>query len=82
MRVEKDDGLRARRTREPLTADRDEREEDGRTKDSRGNWTSDDPLEANTQARPERGAKGREFRHVPGGTWLTKVRSFLKDKLY
>ncbi|KAJ1114828.1 hypothetical protein NDU88_003059 [Pleurodeles waltl] len=81
--IEKDDRLHAWRARGgEKNADREEREEEGRTEDSRGNRTSDDSLEVSTQARPERGAEGREFRHVPGGTWLTKVRSFLKDKLY
>ncbi|KAJ1165841.1 hypothetical protein NDU88_006258 [Pleurodeles waltl] len=38
-----------------------------------------------TEAADQRGTEGngdiREDRHAPGGTWLTKVRSFLKDSI-
>ncbi|KAJ1121132.1 hypothetical protein NDU88_009260 [Pleurodeles waltl] len=71
-RTEKDDGLCARGTEKDKNADRDEKERNEETKDGNRNGNNEVPLEINGQPCARRRAEGRELRHVPGGTWLTK----------
>ncbi|KAJ1170056.1 hypothetical protein NDU88_001937 [Pleurodeles waltl] len=70
-RTEKEDGLCARRAKEEQNAYGDE--ENGGTKDRSNAENSEETLEENGQPRVRKGAEERKLRHVPGGTWLTKV---------
>ncbi|KAJ1083839.1 hypothetical protein NDU88_003994 [Pleurodeles waltl] len=58
------------------TEDREEKEDADRR---HGN--SEVPRGAAEQGRKEENGDTLTARHAPGGTWLTKVRSFLKDSL-
>ncbi|KAJ1200577.1 hypothetical protein NDU88_004400 [Pleurodeles waltl] len=49
--------------------------------DGRRNGNSVVSTEAADQERKERNGDTRTVRHAPGGTWLTKIRSFLKDSI-
>ncbi|KAJ1171377.1 hypothetical protein NDU88_003240 [Pleurodeles waltl] len=80
-RTEKDDGLRARRAVEGKNGDKD-KEESEETGDRDRNGNNKVPLEIDGQPRAGKRAETRELRHVPGGTWLTMVRSFLKGNFY
>ncbi|KAJ1144819.1 hypothetical protein NDU88_011113 [Pleurodeles waltl] len=82
--IEKEDGLRAGREKQGGNADGDEPRGNERAKDHRRNQNSRDNPEASNQARTERRAEGRELRHIPGGTWLTKdiiLRGLIKEEL-
>ncbi|KAJ1183899.1 hypothetical protein NDU88_000709 [Pleurodeles waltl] len=81
-RPEKDDGLHKRGTKGDRNAERDEEERNEETEDAKRNGDSEAILEFNDQPCAGKRAERRKLRHVPQGTWLTQVRSFLKDKFY
>ncbi|KAJ1106906.1 hypothetical protein NDU88_004304 [Pleurodeles waltl] len=81
-RTEKEDGLCVRGADEDKNADIDEKERDDETKTRNRNGNREVTLETRGQLCAGRRAEGRKLRHIPGGTWLTKVWSFLKDKFY
>ncbi|KAJ1099326.1 hypothetical protein NDU88_004428 [Pleurodeles waltl] len=88
---EKEDGLPGRgRTEDEEDAEETRREEDGeRTKDEARKTSHDDsrignhavPKKPTEQWGTEESGETRAYRHAPGGTWLAKVRSFLKDSV-
>ncbi|KAJ1143404.1 hypothetical protein NDU88_009713 [Pleurodeles waltl] len=79
---EKEDGLGAMNAEEETNAVGNENTEDEETKDLGGTKNREDTLGKNGHPRTGSRAEGRNLRHVPGGTWLTKVQSFLKDKFF
>ncbi|KAJ1102836.1 hypothetical protein NDU88_000277 [Pleurodeles waltl] len=73
--VERDDGLTVRGEEEGKDADRDVKtrsvrpeavKEDGNTREARR-------TSAQAQSATKRKSEGREFHHVPGGTWLNQT---------
>ncbi|KAJ1105095.1 hypothetical protein NDU88_002503 [Pleurodeles waltl] len=81
--IEGENGLRARAARRNENADREAGRGGERPEDPVRRWNSGETQEASDQGRFEvqRRPEGREIRHVPGGTWLHQVRSFIKDNL-
>ncbi|KAJ1151643.1 hypothetical protein NDU88_004423 [Pleurodeles waltl] len=71
--TEKDDGLCARGAEKDQNADRNEKERNEETKDGNRKGNKEVILKINGQPCAGRRAEGRELRHIPGGTWLTKV---------
>ncbi|KAJ1103839.1 hypothetical protein NDU88_001260 [Pleurodeles waltl] len=72
-RKEKEDGLCAQGAEEEENAIGDEKKGDEETNNLKSNGNSKDTQETNSQPRAGRRAEGRDLRHIPGGTWLTKV---------
>ncbi|KAJ1134473.1 hypothetical protein NDU88_000925 [Pleurodeles waltl] len=85
--TKREDGLQGRDEEED--AEEPGREENGKNTedqekkadDDRSNGNSVVPREAPDQGRKAKNGDTLTERHAPGGTWLTKVRSFLKDSL-
>ncbi|KAJ1119413.1 hypothetical protein NDU88_007599 [Pleurodeles waltl] len=76
-----DDGEDAEATRRE---EKEEHTEDGERKannDDSRNGNRVVPTEAADQRETEENGDTRADCHAPGGTWLTKVRSFLKDSI-
>ncbi|KAJ1200576.1 hypothetical protein NDU88_004399 [Pleurodeles waltl] len=73
---EKDAEKQGRKENGKDTEDKEKKEDD-----SRRNGNSVVPTEAADQERKERNGDTRTDRQAPGGMWLTKVRSFLKDSI-
>ncbi|KAJ1122269.1 hypothetical protein NDU88_000765 [Pleurodeles waltl] len=78
--TKKEDGLGARHAGEEVeqNADRDQRE----TGDERRIGTNEVPPKTTGHPREKKEVEPRALRHVPGRTWLTKVRSFIKDNIF
>ncbi|KAJ1150795.1 hypothetical protein NDU88_003584 [Pleurodeles waltl] len=73
-----EDGLCAHGAQEVKNADTEEQEEgDAENKGEDGN--SRVPLQTDDRPWEKNNAGKRDICHVPGGTWLKKVRSFIKD---
>ncbi|KAJ1166719.1 hypothetical protein NDU88_007116 [Pleurodeles waltl] len=78
-RTEREDGLRLREEEDEQNAENVERRE---TDDGGRNGNSVVPSELTGQLGKEKNSDTRAFRHAPGGTWITKVRSFFKDSIF
>ncbi|KAJ1135815.1 hypothetical protein NDU88_002245 [Pleurodeles waltl] len=75
-RVERDDGLGAReKDEEGNDADREEKTRSIRPETVNEDRSRREARRTNAQARSatERDSERREFRHIPGGTWLDQV---------
>ncbi|KAJ1207464.1 hypothetical protein NDU88_002855 [Pleurodeles waltl] len=81
--IEREDGLRARCTftntdAEEGEAENGRRRETSTTQTKKGEPTETDPGDTITG---EEGPEELKRRHIPGGTWLSQVRSCLKDSI-
>ncbi|KAJ1172689.1 hypothetical protein NDU88_004533 [Pleurodeles waltl] len=78
--VEIDDGLEEKEK----NANRDEKTLSERPEAEKGKRNARGARRTSTQAQiaTERESEGRAFRHVPGGTWLNQVRSYMKDNFW
>ncbi|KAJ1083324.1 hypothetical protein NDU88_003483 [Pleurodeles waltl] len=76
--TEKDDGLCAE---EGKNAD-NEKERSEETEDGSRNGNSEVSLKIDGQPWAGKRVETCELHHVPGGAWLTKVRSFIKDSFF
>ncbi|KAJ1160672.1 hypothetical protein NDU88_001166 [Pleurodeles waltl] len=82
-----EDGLKGGEEEDAEEADSEENTESpGEKKEekedaNRRHWNSGVPRRVAEQGRREENGDMLAARHAPGGTWLTKVRSFLKDSL-
>ncbi|KAJ1164630.1 hypothetical protein NDU88_005065 [Pleurodeles waltl] len=89
---EKEDGLPGRvRTEDEEDAEETRREEDGeRTEEEARETNNNDSrienpavsIKPTKQWGTEESRETRADRHAPGGTWLAKVRSFVKDSIF
>ncbi|KAJ1207542.1 hypothetical protein NDU88_002933 [Pleurodeles waltl] len=82
--VEIDDGLGVRAEEKEKNADRDEKTPSERPEAVKGKRNARGARRTSTHAQiaTERESEGRAFRHVPGGTWLNQVRSYIKDNFW
>ncbi|KAJ1207105.1 hypothetical protein NDU88_002497 [Pleurodeles waltl] len=69
-RTERNDGLGARREEGGQNADNEEKQE---TEDGRRKGNNEVPSKITGQQWERKRVETRTLRHVPGGTWLTKV---------
>ncbi|KAJ1180095.1 hypothetical protein NDU88_005319 [Pleurodeles waltl] len=78
--TEKDDELCKQGAEEGKNTD-NEKERSKETEDGSRNGNSEVPLKIDGQPWARKRVETRELRHVPGGTWLTKVKSHLSKIL-
>ncbi|KAJ1111559.1 hypothetical protein NDU88_008881 [Pleurodeles waltl] len=87
--TKREDGLKMTNEEEEEDAEEPGREENGKNSEDKEKKVDDDrrngnsvvPTKAADQGRKRRNGDTLTDRHAPGGTWLTKVRSFLKDSI-
>ncbi|KAJ1164175.1 hypothetical protein NDU88_004620 [Pleurodeles waltl] len=81
--MKRDDGLRARGALGAEDAKEDKVEKRGRKPVPSGRPKEEEEKNSSTgdAATGKEGPEERELRHVPGGTWLDQVWSYLKDSL-
>ncbi|KAJ1117754.1 hypothetical protein NDU88_005951 [Pleurodeles waltl] len=82
--IEKKNGLHKEEGEKNENADEDAGPERRRPGDTEKRPDAGKTLKMTTQCQitTKREPEGRRFHHVPGGTWLNQVRSYIKDNLW
>ncbi|KAJ1149419.1 hypothetical protein NDU88_002229 [Pleurodeles waltl] len=81
--MKREDGLRAARALEKEDAGGDAEKDRGRNQEGEQRTPTEKPktFSVKDTTTNEEAIEGRELRHVPGGTWLNQLRSYIKDSL-